>query len=151
MRVGSEEYLDSEEYELKASASSTAPLLPMISRLNRDPPGGAGTASARQHVTWMETANEALIGYAKQSDGNTVFTVVSVDPVNAQEGLAVVPAQLGLPPAFTVRDQLTDELFGWRIGPNYVRRPRRAPSSRARCRGAVGHDRAANDDPSDRA
>ena len=50
-----------------------------------------------------------------------MFTVVNIDPVNAQEGLAVVPAQLGLPPAFIVRDELTGETFGWRIGPNYVR------------------------------
>jgi starch synthase (maltosyl-transferring) len=47
--------------------------------------------------------------------------VVNIDPTNAQEGIAIVPAHLGLPPAFMVHDLLTDERFGWRIGPNYVR------------------------------
>jgi starch synthase (maltosyl-transferring) len=119
VREGSEEYLHSEKYEV-TKRSLDGELLPMISDLNRtrrDNPA----LQRFDNVTFLETANEALIGYAKQSEGNTVFTVVSIDPVNAQEGLAVVPAQLGLAPAFTVRDQLTDETFGWRIGPNYVR------------------------------
>jgi len=33
----------------------------------------------------------------------------------------VIPAALGLPPAFTVRDLLADENHAWRIGRNYVR------------------------------
>ena len=49
------------------------------------------------------------------------FTVVNVDPHQGQEGVAVVPASLGLPPTFTVHDLVSDERFQWRIGPNYVR------------------------------
>ncbi|HWE34558.1 MAG TPA: alpha-1,4-glucan--maltose-1-phosphate maltosyltransferase [Solirubrobacteraceae bacterium] len=119
VRDGSEEYLHSEKYELK-QRSLDGELLPMIARLNHA--RRSNPALQRfDDVTFIDTANEALIGFAKQSDGNTVLTIVSVDPVNTQEGLAVVPAQLGLPPAFTVRDQLTGEPFAWRIGPNYVR------------------------------
>jgi hypothetical protein len=33
----------------------------------------------------------------------------------------VIPAALGLPPAFTVRDLLAEEDYAWRIGRNYVR------------------------------
>ena len=33
----------------------------------------------------------------------------------------MIPAELGLPPAFTVTDLLHGESFQWRIGPNYVR------------------------------
>jgi starch synthase (maltosyl-transferring) len=47
--------------------------------------------------------------------------VVNVDPHQAQEGLTLIPASLGLPPIFTIRDLLSDERYQWRIGPNYVR------------------------------
>jgi len=73
------------------------------------------------NVTFLDTANDALIAYAKQSRRNTLITVVNIDPHQTQEGLAIVPASLGLPPAFGVHDLLTGERFQWRIGPNYVR------------------------------
>ena len=73
------------------------------------------------NVTFLDTANDALIAYAKQSAGNTTVTVVSVDPHQPQEGLATIPASLGLAPSFTAHDLLTDERYHWRIGPNYVR------------------------------
>ena len=47
--------------------------------------------------------------------------VVNVDPFAEHEGLAVVPASLGLPPVFEARELLTGERFQWRIGRNYVR------------------------------
>ncbi|HEV3056369.1 MAG TPA: hypothetical protein VGX45_17035 [Solirubrobacteraceae bacterium] len=119
VREGSEEYLHSEKYEIK-QRSLDGELLPMIGRLNAARRANA-SLQRFDNITFIDTANDALIAYAKQADGNTVFTVVSIDPVNTQEGLAVVPAQLGLPPAFTVRDELTADTFGWQIGPNYVR------------------------------
>ncbi len=83
-------------------------------------------------MTFLDTANDALIAYAKQSAGNTVLVAVNLDPHQAQEGLAIVPASLGLPPSFAAHDLLTDERFQWRIGPNYVRlEARRAPGPRA--------------------
>ncbi len=119
VREGSEEYLHSEKYEIKQRALD-GPLLPMIKRINdlrRD-----NLALQRfSNVRFLDTANDALIGYAKQTGGNTVIAVVNIDPHQTQEGLAIVPASLGLPPAFTVHDMLTDERFQWRIGPNYVR------------------------------
>ncbi len=119
VREGSEEYLHSEKYEVKQRALD-GPLLPLIKRLNQvrnDNP-------ALQHlsnVTFLDTANEALIAYAKHTTGNTVITVVNIDPHQPQEGLAIVPASLGLPPSFSVHDLLGGERFQWRIGPNYVR------------------------------
>ena len=59
-----------------------------------------------------------------------MITVVNIDPHQLQEGLAVVPASLGLPPSFTVHDLLSDERFQWRIGPNYVASSRDPPSTR---------------------
>jgi starch synthase (maltosyl-transferring) len=119
VREGSEEYLHSEKYEIKRRALD-GPLLPLISRINqirRENPALQRLAN----VTFLDTANDALIAYVKQSPGNTVVTVVNIDPHQPQEGVAVVPAHVGLPPSFTVHDQLSDERFAWRIGPNYVR------------------------------
>ena len=119
VREGSEEYLDSEKYELKERALD-GPLLPMVQRLNRlrhEQPA----LHELSNVTFLETANDALIAYAKVSGPSAVICVVNLDPHQPQEGVATVPASLGLPPTFTVKDALSGERFRWRIGPNYVR------------------------------
>jgi starch synthase (maltosyl-transferring) len=116
---GSEEYLHSEKFEVK-ERSLEGPLLPLIRTLNQIRRGNPALQEL-SNVTFLETANEALIAYAKQSRGNTLITVVNIDPHVIQEGLAVIPADLGLPPIFTVQDLLSGERFQWRIGPNYVR------------------------------
>jgi starch synthase (maltosyl-transferring) len=119
LREGSEEYLHSEKYEIKRRVLD-GPLLPLVKRLNHIRRENV----ALQHlsnVTFLDTANDALIAYAKHSPGNTVITVVNLDPHATQEGLAVVPASLGLAPTFGGYDLLSDERYQWRIGPNYVR------------------------------
>ena len=81
---------------------------------------------ALQHVdnvSFLETESEFLIAYAKRTGDNVVITVVNLDPFEAHDGVAVVPAALGLPPAFPVRDLLTGEAYGWHIGRNFVERP----------------------------
>jgi starch synthase (maltosyl-transferring) len=116
---GSEEYLDSEKYEAKQRALD-GPLLPAIARLNaarRDNPA----LHHLSNVWFLETENDALIAYAKRTGANIVLVVVNMDPHQTQEGLAIVPAELGTPPAFFVHDLLSDEHYQWRIGPNYVR------------------------------
>jgi starch synthase (maltosyl-transferring) len=119
VREGSEEYLHSEKYEIKQRAldGSLLPLVGLLNRARRENPA----LQELSNITFLDTANDALIAYAKQSAGNTVITVVNLDPHQAQEGLAVVPANLGLPPSFTVNDLLSGERFQWRMGPNYVR------------------------------
>jgi starch synthase (maltosyl-transferring) len=119
VREGSEEYLNSEKYEIKQRALDGS-LLPLIQRINEARKENPALQEL-SNITFLDTANDALIAYAKQSRGNTVITVVNIDPHQAQEGLAVVPAHLGLPPSFTVHDLLSDERFQWRIGPNYIR------------------------------
>jgi starch synthase (maltosyl-transferring) len=119
VREGSEEYLHSEKYEIK-ERKLDGPLLPLVARLNevrRTNPAFQRLAN----ITFLDTANDALIAYAKQSPGNTVITVVNLDPHQPQEGAATIPAHLGLPPSFTVHELITGERYAWRIGPNYVR------------------------------
>jgi starch synthase (maltosyl-transferring) len=117
--AGSEEYLDSEKYETK-QRSLDGPLLPFLQRLNqirREHPA----LQQLDNLQFLETQNEALIAFAKQHGDDTVIVVANLDPHHAQEGVAVVPAALNLPPAFRVRELLADETYDWRIGHNYVR------------------------------
>jgi starch synthase (maltosyl-transferring) len=112
---GSEEYLDSEKYEVKRRKLD-GPMLPLIAKLN----AVRRSHPAFQHVDnlrWLETENEQLIGYAK---GGQVICVVNLDPYAPREGVCVIPVSLGLPPAFEVRDLLTEDTFVWRAGRNYV-------------------------------
>jgi starch synthase (maltosyl-transferring) len=119
VREGSEEYLNSEKYEIK-HRSLDGPMLPLIGRVNRMRRENRALQELT-NITFLDTANDALIAYAKRARGNAVITVVNIDPHQIQEGLAIVPANLGLPPSFTAHDLLTDEHYQWRIGPNYVR------------------------------
>jgi starch synthase (maltosyl-transferring) len=121
VREGSEEYLDSEKYEIK-QRSLDGPLLPMVARVNwirRENPA----FQRLDNIELLDTANDALIAYVKRAGDNETITIVNIDPFNAQAGAAVIPAHLNLPPSFTVRDVLSEGLeeYGWRIGPNYVR------------------------------
>jgi starch synthase (maltosyl-transferring) len=113
--AGSEEYLDSEKYEAK-ERSLDGELLPLVRRLNTIRREHAAFQRL-ENLRWLETENEQLVAYAKDD----VLMVVNLDPRSAQEGVAVVPAALGLPPAFSVRDLLAEADFHWRIGRNYVR------------------------------
>ena len=127
VREGSEEYLDSEKYEVKQRALD-GPLLPAIGRLNR----ARREHPALQHLAniwFMDAANDALIAYAKRSGDDVVLCVVNLDPHWAQEGAVTVPAHLGLPPAFGVRDLPRQR------GVRLADRPQlRAPRGRRRAR-----------------
>jgi len=119
VRPGSEEYDHSEKYELK-ERSLNGPLLSLIGRVNtirRD----NEALQQLDNITFLTTENDALIAYAKRTGDNTIISVVTLDPVNAQEGIVVVPYGLGLAPVFTVTDLLSGESFDWRMGRNFVR------------------------------
>jgi starch synthase (maltosyl-transferring) len=119
VRPGSEEYLNSEKYELK-KRKLDGPLLPLVAKLNaarRENPA----LQWLEPLTLLETENEQLFAFLKRRGDNSVVTVVNLDPRALQEGVCVLPVSTGLPPAYTVRDLLTDESFTWRIGRNYVK------------------------------
>jgi starch synthase (maltosyl-transferring) len=120
VREGSEEYLDSEKYEIKERTLEGAPLLPLIRRLNtirRENPA----LQRVDNLTFLETESDYLIAYAKVTGDNAIVTVVNLDPAASREGVTVLPASLGLPPSVRARELLTDEDFAWQTGRNYVR------------------------------
>ena len=115
VHAGSEEYLDSEKYEVRQRALD-GPLLPLVQRLNEV--RRAEPALQRvENIRWLETENDQLIAYAKDD----VICVVNLDPFAEQEGSCVIPVSLGFPPAFDARELLTDASFTWRAGRNYVK------------------------------
>jgi starch synthase (maltosyl-transferring) len=119
VRPGSEEYLNSEKYEQKRRTLD-GPLLPLAAKLNtarRENPA----LQWLEPLTLLETENEQLFAFLKRREDNTVVTVVNLDPAATQAGACVLPVSTGLPPAYSVRDLLTDETWTWRIGRNYVK------------------------------
>jgi starch synthase (maltosyl-transferring) len=119
VRPGSEEYLDSEKYEIR-QRSLDGPLLPLIAQLNEIRRRHAAFQRL-DNITFLEVENDALIAYAKAAAGETLLVVVNLDPARLQEGLVIVPPRLGLPPAFEVADLLDGERYDWRLGRNFVR------------------------------
>jgi starch synthase (maltosyl-transferring) len=115
VRPGSEEYLDSEKYEVKRRRLD-GPLLPLVQRLN-DVRRGERALQRLDNLRWLETENDQLVAYAKDD----VIVVVNIDPFNVQEGVCIVPVVLGFPPAFDARDLIGGQTFMWRAGRNYVR------------------------------
>jgi starch synthase (maltosyl-transferring) len=119
VRPGSEEYLNSEKYELK-QRTLDGPLLPLVAKLNAARRENAALQWLEPLVV-LETANEQIFAFLKRRAENMVVTVVNLDPRTAQEGVCILPVSTGLPPAYQVRDLLTDETWTWRIGRNYVK------------------------------
>jgi starch synthase (maltosyl-transferring) len=121
VKPGSEEYLDSEKYEVKARKLD-GPLLPLVAALN----AARRANPALQHfdnVTFLETENDNLFAYLKRTGDNTVVVVVNLDPFTTQEGVCILPVATGLPPTYRVHDLLGSASadWTWHIGRNYVR------------------------------
>src|SRR5206468_11651537 len=89
---------------------------PLVQRLNEI--RRAEPALQRvDNLRWLDTEHDPLVAYIKDE----VVVVVNIDPFEAHEGLAIVPAALGLPPTFFARDLLGGERYRWTIGGNFVR------------------------------
>jgi starch synthase (maltosyl-transferring) len=126
VREGSEEFLDSEKYQLRewdlSDESSLAPLLTRLNRIRRDQP-------ALQHLrtTWFHlTDNPNLLCYSKTDPagrGAAVVVVVNLDPAERQVGHVDLDlATLGLvyDAAFEVVDLLGGGSYHWSGNRNYV-------------------------------
>ena len=126
VREGSEEYLDSEKYQIRhrdyLQAGSLAELIGRINAVRRDHP-------ALQHdwgLAFHQTDNPEILAYSKRSTNgrDTVLVVVNLDPFNMQHGFVQLPlAAWGVPPheSIEVQDLLSGERYFWRGEWNYVR------------------------------
>ncbi len=122
---GSEEYLDSEKYQIRHweldRPDSLRGLITLVNRIRRGNPA----LHANTQLRFFDTGNEQLIAYAKRdaSVGNSVLTVVNLDAVFRQSGWVQIDAAwlgAGGRESFEVEDLLTGQRFTWRDGGNFV-------------------------------
>ena len=86
---GSEEYLDSEKYEIRNwDLDRPDSLAAFIARVNRDSPRQPGAANATGVCASSPIDNEQLICYCKVTDdlANVILVVVNLDPHHTQSG-----------------------------------------------------------------
>ena len=122
---GSEEYLNSEKYQLRswnhADPHSLAPFITRVNRIRRDNPALQADASLR----FLPVDNDQLVAYTKSSDdgSNVIVTVVNLDPHNVQSGwLNLDPGQIGVEPWqwFQMHDLLSNQRYLWQGGYHFV-------------------------------
>jgi starch synthase (maltosyl-transferring) len=132
---GSEEYLDSEKYQLRHwnhdEPESLAPFIARVNRIRRENPALQWDRTLR----FLHVDNPQLLAYAKTSaDGsNVVVTVVNLDPHTPQSGwVGLEPGSVGVSPAsrsFQMHDLLSGQRYIWQGDWHYVRLdPHSAPA-----------------------
>ena len=120
---GSEEYLDSEKYEVKSWGSNDddlSDLIAMVNRIRRENPALQQNAT----LTFHPTDNEHIVCYTKAAGENVIVTVANVDPHNEQAGwidldLAAIGIETGKP--YQVHDLIRDARYTWQTARNYVK------------------------------
>jgi starch synthase (maltosyl-transferring) len=126
VKPGSEEYLDSEKYQIKPrdfdSGHSLAELIRRVNEIRHEHAALQVDRSLRFH----QTDNKQLICYSKRSpDGSDlILTIVNLDPHNMQHGFIRLPLidwELSPESQVEVRDLLSNERYFWRGEWNYVR------------------------------
>jgi starch synthase (maltosyl-transferring) len=133
-KEGSEEYLNSEKYEIKRwnrdAPNSLRPLITLLNEARR-----ANRALQRnENLVFHPTDNAQIMAYSKATDdgADVVLTIVSLDPVNTQAGFVTLDlAALGVTDGsiFDVFDLLANRGYRWQGSRNYVElRPYEVPA-----------------------
>ena len=122
---GSEEYLNSEKYELKHwdvdRNDSLRDLIARVNKIRRENPA----LQWNQWLRFHETDNDMLLCYSKTnpSRSNVVLVVVNLDPHHAQTGWVDLKLpELGLEDGqpFQVHNLLSDARYLWHGARNFV-------------------------------
>jgi starch synthase (maltosyl-transferring) len=140
---GSEEYLDSEKYQLRHwplnRPDSLWPLIAHINRIRRD----NSALQADHSLTFCAVDNDQLIAYLKHdaASKNIVLTVVNLDAYHTQSGwieLDLSTLDLEEDQTYQVHDLLSEQRYQWRGRRNYVMLdPHRMPAHVFRLRRRV--------------
>jgi starch synthase (maltosyl-transferring) len=131
---GTEEYLDSEKYQLREwDLDEPASLSRFLSRLNRLRRENAALQSDTT-LTLRPIDNDQLIAYTKTTEdlGNIILVVANLDPHHVQSGYVEIPlAELGIPAdrPYQVHDLLSEGRYLWQGARNYIALdPQRSPA-----------------------
>jgi starch synthase (maltosyl-transferring) len=123
--AGSEEYRDSEKYQLRqwdlGRADSLAPLLARLNRIRREQPA----LQQDWRLDFQPTDNDQLLCYAKSTAdlSNVVVTIVNLDHHHTQSGWVTLDLEnLGIAAdkPFQMHDLLNDARYMWHGARNYV-------------------------------
>ena len=123
---GSEEYLNSEKYELRRwdldRADSLKDLIARVNRIRRENPALQSDWGLQFH----STDNDQILCYAKATPdrSNVVLVTVSLDPRRVQSGwVSLALHELGVDASapYAVHDLLTGARYTWQGPRNYVR------------------------------
>jgi starch synthase (maltosyl-transferring) len=124
LRPGSEEYLDSEKYQIKPrdwnQAGNLKELIARINQIRRE----HGALQHNDTLSFHATDNRAFLWYSKSSGADRVFIVVNTDPRWLQHGWVQLPiSDLGLSgrDPYVVEDLLDGARYTWRSDWNYVK------------------------------
>jgi starch synthase (maltosyl-transferring) len=125
VRRGSEEYLDSEKYEVRhwdlESPDSLKPLIARVNQIRNEHAALQNDWSLKFHGI----ENDQILAYTKESDDRSslILTVVNLDPHHTQSGMVTLPLEELEVPAdrgFEAEDLLTGERYLWHGPRNYV-------------------------------
>jgi starch synthase (maltosyl-transferring) len=140
---GSEEYRDSEKYQLRHwTINRPDSLWSLIARMNRIRRENAALQSDGG-LYFCQIDNDQLMAYLKidARSGNVILTVVNLDPQQPQSGwvdLDIDALKLDADQPYQVHDLLSEQRYIWRGRHNYVMLdPQRAPAHVFRLRRRV--------------
>jgi starch synthase (maltosyl-transferring) len=125
LREGSEEYLNSEKYEIRNwDLDREDSLKGLIARVNQIRHANPALES-NERLRFHPIDNTQLIAYSKTTEdlANIILVVVNLDPHHTQSGwLDLPPDYFGLDPhqAFQVHDLITDSRYLWQGARNYL-------------------------------
>lgn len=125
VREGSEEYLDSEKYQVRVwDRDDPKSLKPLIRRLNEIRRGSIALQS-NSSVQFHPVDNAQLIAFSKISEdrGDKILVIVNLDSVNRQMGFVDVVLKefrLAAGESYEMHDLLTDKKYVWQGSRNYV-------------------------------
>jgi starch synthase (maltosyl-transferring) len=124
-KTESEEYMDSEKYEIRQrDRNAPGTLVPLITRLNQIRRANPALQS-NQSLTFHPADNPNILCYSKSTPDlkNTIVVAVNLDPFNEQAGwIDLDLRRLGIPynEFFVVEDLLTGISYTWHDRSNYV-------------------------------
>ena len=125
VRDGSEEYLDSEKYQIRVwdinNPNSLRDLITHMNRIRRGSPALHQNTGLKFHPV----DNTQMIAYSKVCDdpADMIFVVVNLDPHSRQAGWVNVDVDalhLGSEESYQVHDLLTDARYVWHGSRNFV-------------------------------
>jgi starch synthase (maltosyl-transferring) len=122
-KPGSEEYLNSEKYEIRkwdrAASHSLAPLITRLNQIRRDNPALQSDGSLHFHPA----DSPHILCYSKMTADNLILVAINLDHAQEQAGwidLDLKHLAIGHGQTFEIEDLLTGEHYQWHDRSNYV-------------------------------